>query len=212
MTRSFIPAAGHDRWLPFYDIGTSLLGVSKVHDALLAQADVRAGQHVLDIGCGTGTLAVRLKQRVPGAHVTGLDPDELALSRARSKAERARVDILFVRGFADTIPSADRSFDRVLSSMMLHHLTDDEKAATLRDVHRVLKPGGSFQLLDFTADHTHPRGVIARLLHREGRHLHGQSSAQVLQMMRDAGFVNATHLETRRSLFGPVAFHRAARR
>ena len=212
MTRSFIPAAGHDRWLPFYDIGTSLLRVSVVHDALLAQADVRAGQHVLDIGCGTGTLAVRLKQRVPAAHVTGLDPDELALSRARSKAERAHVDILFVRGFADAIPSADGSFDRVLSSMMLHHLTDEEKAATLRDVHRVLKPGGSFHLLDFTTDHTHPRGVIARLLHREGHHLHGQSSAQVLQMIRDAGFVNAMHLETRRTLFGPVAFHRAERK
>ena len=211
-TRTFIPAAGHDRWLPFYDIGTKLLGASVVRRALLAQADVRSSQRVLDVGCGTGTLAVMLKTAHADVRVVGLDPDELALSRARTKAERAHAEIEFVRGFADAIPQADCSFDRVLSSLMLHHLTDDEKAATLRDVHRVLKPGGSFHLLDFTTDHTQPRGFIARLLHREEHRLHGQSSAEVLRMTSDAGFVNASLVGTRRTLFGPVAFHRAERR
>jgi len=211
-TRTFIPAAGHDRWLPFYDIGTKLLGASAVHRALIAQADVRAGHRVLDIGCGTGTLAVMLKSARPDADVVGLDPDALALERATLKARRAHVDVEFVCGFADAIPYAEGSFDRVLSSLMLHHLTADEQAATLRDVRRVLRPAGSLHLLDFTTDSAHPRGLVARLLHREGRQLHGQSSAQVMQMMSDAGLVDATHVETRRTLLGPVGFHRAQRR
>ena len=209
--RTFIPAAGHDRWLPFYDIGTKLLGSAALHRALIAQADVRSGQRVLDIGCGTGTLAVMVKTERRDVDVVGLDPDALALERATLKARRARVDAEFVRGFADAIPHAPGSFDRVLSSLMLHHLTDDEKAATLRDVNRVLKPGGSLHLLDFTTDPSHRRGLVARLLHRDGRHLHGQSSAQVMQMMRSSGLINATHVETRHTLFGPVAFHRAER-
>ena len=208
-TRAFIPAAGHDRWLPFYDIGTKLLGAAAVHRALIAQADVRTGQRVLDIGCGTGTLAVMLKTERPDVDVVGLDPDALALERATRKARRARASVEFLRGFADAIPHTTGSFDRVLSSLMLHHLTDDEKAATLRDVFRVLKPGGSFHLLDFTTDSAHPRRFVARLLHREGHRLHGQSSAQVVQLMSDAGLVNATLVETRRTPFGPVAFHRA---
>jgi ubiquinone/menaquinone biosynthesis C-methylase UbiE len=210
-TRTFIPAAGHDRWLPFYDIGTKLLGASTLRRALIAQADVQEGHRVLDIGCGTGTLAVMLKTERPDVAVVGLDPDALALERATDKARRAHVDVEFVRGFADAIPHAQGSFDRVVSSLMLHHLTDDEKVATLRDVHRVLRPGGSFHLLDFTTDSAHRRGLVARLLHREAHRLHGQSSAQVLQMMSDAGLVNATHIGKRRTLFGPVAFHRANR-
>ena len=210
-TRAFIPAAGHDRWLPFYDVGTKLLGSAAVHRALIAQADVRSGQRVLDIGCGTGTLAVMLKTARPNVDVVGLDPDALALERATRKARRAHVDVEFVCGFADAIPYAEGSFDRVLSSLMLHHLTDDEKAATLRDVNRVLRPGGSFHLLDFTTEPAHRRGLIARVLHREGHRLHGQSSEQVLQMMSDSGLIDATHIETRHTLFGPVAFHRAER-
>jgi ubiquinone/menaquinone biosynthesis C-methylase UbiE len=209
-TRTFIPAAGQDRWLPFYDIGTKLLGAPAAQRQLIAQADVHAGGRVLDIGCGTGTLALMLKAQKADTHVVGLDPDEHALDRAKRKAARAGVDVELVRGFADAIPYADGSFDRVLSSFMLHHLTTDEKAATLRDVHRVLKPGGSFHLLDFSAAEHQPRGFVARLLHREG-HLHGQAPADVLRMLLDAGLVEAKHMNTRRTLFGPIAFYRAER-
>ena len=99
--------------------------------------------------------------------VIGLDPDPKALERAKRKAEHAGVTVDFVCGFADSIPYADASFDRVLSSFMLHHLTLDGKRAALADVARVLKPGCALHVLDFVSAHERPRGAIARMLHAD---------------------------------------------
>ena len=208
-SRSFVPAAGQDRWLPLYDPLTKLLGAPSAHLALIEQANLAPGHRVLDIGCGTGSLAVTLKSRHPQVQVVALDPDEHALARAGRKAERAHATIEFVRGFADTIPFPDASFDRVFSSFMLHHLTSAEKAATLADVRRVLKSDGSFHLLDFAApDDHHRHGVLARLLHR-GEHLHDHATDTIVAMLGAAGLGNAELVAIRRTLFGPIAFHRA---
>jgi ubiquinone/menaquinone biosynthesis C-methylase UbiE len=207
--RAFVPAAGQDRWLPFYDPLSKLLGAPSALRALIAQADVRPGQRVLDIGCGTGTLAVMLKQSHPQIEVVALDPDANALDRARRKADQAGVEIRFARGFADAIPSPDASFDRVLSSFMLHHLTHDEQQATLAEVFRAVKPGGSFHVLDF-AGHDRPRGLIARLLHRD-EDLHDHTEGRICAMLGAAGFKSGAEVGTRRTLFGPISFYRADR-
>ncbi len=77
--RAYVPAAGQDRWLKFYDPLTKLLGAPAALRTLLEQADPRAEQHVLEIGCGTGNLTLMLKQRHPRTHVVALDPDAHAL-------------------------------------------------------------------------------------------------------------------------------------
>jgi ubiquinone/menaquinone biosynthesis C-methylase UbiE len=84
--RSFLPAAGHDWFLPFYDPFVKLLGGDRARSALLDQATIRAGQRVLDVGCGTGTFAVLIKRLHPIVDVVGLDPDPKALDRAMRKA------------------------------------------------------------------------------------------------------------------------------
>ena len=208
--RAYVPAAGHDRWLKFYDPLTKLLGARAALGALIEQADLRSGQRVLEIGCGTGNLTVLLKQQQPQADVVALDPDPNALERARRKAERADVDIHWVQGFADAIPYPDASFDRVMSSFMLHHLPHDVKRAALLDVLRVLKAGGSFHVVDFAAPDEAHRGVLARLLHGAG-HLHDNAPGRIIAMLDDAGFVAAATVGTRRTLFGPIDFHRASR-
>src|SRR5688572_1932687 len=135
--------------LPFYDPLVKLMGGDSARLALLDQAAIRPGHRVLDIGCGTGTLVVQVKRLHPGADVVGLDPDPKALARAKRKVDRAGLSIQFDQGFSDRLPYPDQSFDRVLSSFMLHHLEGDVKQTTLREVRRVLKPGGSFHILDF---------------------------------------------------------------
>jgi 2-polyprenyl-3-methyl-5-hydroxy-6-metoxy-1,4-benzoquinol methylase len=120
--RTFLPAAGHDFFLPFYDTMTKLMGADRVRAALVDQAELRAGQRVLDVGCRTGTLAIQLKRLHPGVEIIGLDPDPNALSRARQKAERSAVQLRFEEGFSDSLPYSDRSFDHVFSSFMFHHL------------------------------------------------------------------------------------------
>jgi len=142
-TRTYLPAAGYDWSLPLYDPIVKLLGGDKARMVLLGQAALRPDYRVLDIGCGTGTLATLIKRFHPDVEVVGIDPDPKALARARRKSANAAVSIQFDQGFGDALPYADASFDRVLSSFMFHHLPPDEKGKTLRAVRRALKPGGT---------------------------------------------------------------------
>jgi ubiquinone/menaquinone biosynthesis C-methylase UbiE len=75
----------------------------------------------------------------------------------------------FDKGFSDEPPYPSRSFDRVFSSFMLHHLEDSEKSATLREVSRVLKPGATFHVLDFSAPDANSGGWLERRLHSSPR-------------------------------------------
>ena len=140
---------GVDWLLPLYDPLTRLLGLNAARRHLLAQANLRPGHRVLDIGCGTGSLVVLVKQLFPDVDVVGVDPDERALARATGKAQRIGANIEFHRGFSDRLTCPDASFDRVFSSFMFHHLSREEKALTLREIGRVLKADGSLHLLDF---------------------------------------------------------------
>jgi ubiquinone/menaquinone biosynthesis C-methylase UbiE len=70
--RTYLPAAGHDLFLPLYDLVAKLLGADQARQMLLDRATLRSGDRALDIGCGTGTFAVLLKQRFATAEVIGL--------------------------------------------------------------------------------------------------------------------------------------------
>jgi ubiquinone/menaquinone biosynthesis C-methylase UbiE len=85
--RTYLPAAGHDLFLPLYDLMARLLGADQARQSLLDQPQLRSAERALDIGCGTGTFAVFLKKHFPNIEVTGLDPDQKALARARQKGE-----------------------------------------------------------------------------------------------------------------------------
>jgi ubiquinone/menaquinone biosynthesis C-methylase UbiE len=209
--KAYLPAAGHDWALPFYDPITKLLGSDKVHRELLRQAAFQSHHHVLDIGCGTGTLATEIKRLYPTVEVTGLDPDPKALARARRKAERAGVAIRFEQGFAGELSFPDASFDRVFSSLMFHHLPADEREKTLREVRRVLAPHGSLHLVDFSRPDQHAHGLLAHLIH-SSHHLTDNSDERILALMQQAGFTSATKAGSGAMLFGllHISYFRAA--
>jgi ubiquinone/menaquinone biosynthesis C-methylase UbiE len=215
--RTFLPAAGLDLFLPLYDPFVSLLGGDRARRDLIAQANITPGQRVLDIGCGTGTLAVMLKRSHGDVEVIGLDPDPKALRRAKTKATRAELSLQLDQGFADELPFAEDSFDRVFSSFMFHHLEEENREKTLREVLRVLKPGGSFHLLDFVDDHEHgshglfSHGFLSRLIHSTDL-LKDNSDARIVQLMRRAGFPNAEKVKESRMLFGllRMSYYRAS--
>ncbi|WP_163747898.1 class I SAM-dependent methyltransferase [Mycolicibacterium helvum] len=168
----YLPAAGHDRLLPAYDLLTWVLGAGPIYDQLIAQASLFDGARVLEVGCGTGNVAIRAIRAVPAAEVTALDPDPRALNRARRKAGD-RPGVHFEQGYAQQLRYAEGAFDRVLSSMMLHHLDHDVKAAALAEAFRVLKPGGEIHVVDVV--HTHGRvhttaGEVPELIRLSGFH------------------------------------------
>jgi ubiquinone/menaquinone biosynthesis C-methylase UbiE len=206
-SRTYLPAAGHDWSLPFYDPIVKLLG-DAARKVLLDQACLRPGHRVLDVGCGTGTLATLIKRLHLDVTVVGFDPDPKALSRSRRKAARAAVSIQFDEGFGDDLPYSERSFDRVFSSFMFQHLPPDEKGRTLRAIRRVLKPGGEFHMLDFEGPEDGEHGFLARLLH-SGHRLKDNSESRVLSLMRQAGFADPKKVERRAMLFAHIAYYQA---
>lgn len=193
----YVPAAGRDALLPFYDVFTAVLGVKKVHRTLIDQAELGPGQRVLEIGCGTGNLTIRAKRT--GAEVIGSDPDPRALDRARKKGP----DVKFERGYAQKLPYPDASFDRVLSSLMFHHLDEDAKEATAAEVSRVLRPGGSLHLVDFVG---RSRGVHGFL----NRHM-GHAEGDIPRLLTAAGLECGEVASDRHVILGQITYYQATK-
>jgi len=206
--KTFVPAAGRHSLLSFYDPLTVLLGAERERRRLVEQAALRSGQRVLEVGCGTGSLALLIKRLNPQVDVVGLDPDAKALDRARRKAARAGLPIQFDQGFADRLAYGDVTFDRVFSSLMFHHLELADKAGMLREIRRVLKPRGRLELLDFVPKaKTH--GLFPRFLHSHER-MQDNAEHRVLALMNDAGLSDARRVGYGRMLVGRTGYYQAS--
>ena len=200
-------------FLPLYDPLVNLMGAARSREELIKQANIKPNQRVLDLGCGTGTLVVLLKRKYATAEIVGIDPDPKALRRAEKKVRRAGVAVQLDEGFSDELPYDEGTFDRVLSSFMLHHLEEHEREKTLREVLRVLKPAGTFHLLDFAGGEDKAPGRWGRLINSHAR-LEDNSQQRILQLMKRAGFMNAEKVKDGSMLFGlmPTAYYQAGAR
>ena len=146
----FVPALRFDALTRLYDpvvAVTSREGAFKRR--LLEHARIKDGEAVLDLACGTGTLAIEIKKASPKAKVSALDGDRAILQRARGKAKDAGVKIEFQRGMSNELPYDARSFDVVVSTLFFHHLTDEAKADTAEEIRRVLRLGGRVLIADW---------------------------------------------------------------
>jgi ubiquinone/menaquinone biosynthesis C-methylase UbiE len=116
---------------------------------VLQRAMLLSGERVLDLACGTGTLAVAATREAPGVEVTGVDGDPEILERARAKAASAKARISFDEGLSTDLPYQSGHFDAVLSTLFFHHLTDDAKRRSAEEARRVIRAGGRIVLADF---------------------------------------------------------------
>ena len=145
-------------------------------------ARIQPGEKVLDVGCGTGTLAIEVQQRVGATgRVFGVDPGTQQIARARSKAARRNLPIDFRIGVIELLAFPDQTFDVVLSTLMTHHLPDDLKRQGLSEIARVLKPGGRLVIADFKRKEER-QGHAARF------HAGGSGIQDLAALVKDAGF------------------------
>ena len=157
-------------------------------------ACLQNGEQILDVGCGTGTLALEVARRVgQEGRVSGIDPGDQQIARARAKAARSALPIAFQVGVIEQIPFPDQTFDVVFSTLMMHHLPAPLKRQGLAEIVRVLKPGGQVIIADFI-----------RKQERQGRaarfHAGGSSIHDLATLLTDAGFerLEMTEMHPRR--------------
>lgn len=212
MTERYIPALSY-RWLtPLYDPLVAWTTRERAFkSALLEQVRLRAGDRVLDLACGTATLTIAAQRAQPGAAITGLDGDPAILARARAKAAQAGLDLRFDEAMSDRMPYADGSFDVVLSSLFFHHLNRDAKLATLREVHRVLRPGAWLHVADWgRAANPLMRTAFLLVQVLDGFETTADNVAGLLpRFMTDCGFVDVGAARRFATPLGTIALYRA---
>jgi ubiquinone/menaquinone biosynthesis C-methylase UbiE len=179
---------------------------------LLEQASPEPGQHTLDIGCGTGTLAVMAKAARPDVEVVGLDADHEILDLARSKARAAGVEVRFDHGLSTQLPYKDDSFDRVVSTLFFHHLTGPDKRLTAAEIARVLRPGGELHVGDWgrPADPLMWALFTGAVRVFDGFERTRDNAAGALpRIFERAGISEARETERMRTAFGTLCLYRA---
>ena len=208
----YIPALSYDLLTPFYDPVVRLTTrEAAFKKALIAQSRLETASWVLDLACGTGTLAVMLKKAASGAEIVGVDGDQKILKIAAAKAKKASVDVRFEAAMSFDLPFADGTFDCVFSSLFFHHLTRENKLRTLVEVRRVLKTGGELHIADW--------GLPANFLMRiasygiellDGAETTADSFAGLLpKLMADAGFEAIEETNHFNSAFGTIRLLRS---
>jgi ubiquinone/menaquinone biosynthesis C-methylase UbiE len=206
----YIPAMGHAALTPLYDPFIRLFGRERQFKSRLVEhLHLRAGQRVLDVGCGTGTLAVMIGRERPDVEVTGIDGDADVLERARIKAADAGVRATFRAATATELPFSDSSFERVTSTLMAHHLSTTQKAQMFAEIGRVLAPGGELHLVDIGP----ARSTIGRALQRviRPRQLVDNIDGHLPSLLMGAGLTDVVEEDRVVVAFGPLVFWRARR-
>jgi ubiquinone/menaquinone biosynthesis C-methylase UbiE len=201
----------HDRlihWARAYDLTNGLLGRrrKRLREMFADDLELQAGDRVLDVGCGTGRLAMIFAERVaPTGSVAGIDAADEMIKRAASRARKQDLPVAFEVAFAQRLPFPTATFDAVACMLALHHVAEDDQQAAVQEMYRVLKPDGRLLIAEFDQGH----GPHLRL-----RWLRSSTSDHMTERARRlvdaAGFTGVTSSPTNLSWLSTISARKGA--
>jgi len=148
--KNFIPALGHDFLTVWYDATIRLtMPERKFRSLLVEQIDPQPEEKILEFGFGTGANLLLVKQKCPDAKLCGLDIDPKVERIAYRKLAKRRLYVPLDLYEGMMFPYTTARFDKVFSCLVFHQLDEDGKAASLGEIHRVLKKGGRLIVADW---------------------------------------------------------------
>lgn len=207
--RSFIPALRYNWLTKFYDF---LLGITfpekKIKHALIKQCMFNGNENLLDFGTGTATLSLLIKQQYPNISVTGIDVDGKILEIAREKGGSV---IQLQQYDGSHIPFAENTFDKIISSLVFHHIPTTNKKVVLRELYRILRPGRELHIADFGK----AKNLYTKLAFGIFRRMDGEENTRVNSRgllpdyIQNAGFRNVEETRYFNTLFGTIKLIRA---
>jgi len=207
---NYVPALAYASLTRFYDLIVGLTTRERTFkQALITQAAIEPNFAVLDVACGTGTLAILLKTQHLDARVIGIDGDLNILEIARTKSENAGVDVTLDHGLSFELPYNDDQFNTIVSSLFFHHLSRKNKGRTASEIHRVLKPGGTIHIADWGK----PDNKLMGLLYYSIQLLDGFSNTNdnrqglLPTIFQAAGFEEVLLRQTFSTVFGTMALY-----
>lgn len=211
---NYVPALGFHFLTPAYDAVVRMTTRERAFKAaLVAQTNAQAGQRVLDLACGTGTLAILIKKSSSGAEIVAIDGDERMLNMARNKAQSAGVEIQFDLGLSYGLPYPDGHFDCVTSSLFFHHLSWANKRRTAQELRRVIRPGGQLHVADWgKATGPFMRAAFLSVQLLDGfQNTRDNVEGRLPELFAEAGFSDVVQTQAFPTALGTVALYRAVK-
>ena len=214
---NYTPPAGYSFLTPLYDIGVRLTTREvKWRKALVGLITPNDNDVLLDVGAGTGSLALLMAQAYPAVTYLGIDPDDNAIEIARAKARRAGIDVEFKRAMMSADAVADWPTPNIATlCLVLHQVPLAEKMRLLSEIHSLLEPGGSL----FVADYGEQTSWLMRKLFRATiQQLDGIADTQpnadgvLIPLMSRAGFVEVRELRKFNTITGSISIISAMKR
>lgn len=209
MTDDYTPALGRLAPARFFDYVVSMTRERLWRGLTVMHLAPRPGDSVLDVGCGTGTLALLVARVEPGAAVIGVDPDPDMVAVARHKDVDGRVRWLTAMGDALVESVGPDSMDAVTSSLVLHQCPLPVKRAILASMFAALRPGGRLVIADYGLQ----RRAAMRLAFKFVQFADGKSDTQpnadgvLPQLISDAGFTGVTEADVVETITGSISIY-----
>lgn len=216
MADNYIPALRFKALTKVYD---SLLSITfpekKIKQGLINQLQLTGTETILDFGCGTGTLTIMINEQFPSVNIIGIDVDEEIIAIAEKKIKAADLNIPVKKYDGESLAFlGHQQFDRIVSSLVFHHIPTATKRTILSQLYSTTKPGGELHIADFGK----PKNLYTKAAFGVLRRFDGVENTSVNaqgllpDFIQDAVFAEVEIMQSFNTAFGTVDLLRAKRK